>query len=389
MRLFAVIAIVAALCGTSVLFAQSIAVSQPNDYGDSRSWLCRPGRHDACDVDLTTTIVAADGALRRETRRPDPQAPIDCFYVYPTVSTDSTSVSDMNADLAELNVARLQFARFAEQCRLYAPIYRQVTLAAGRLRRAGGAPTNSLGIGYDDVLNAWNYYLQHENQGRGVVLIGHSQGSSILRELIRKEIDGKAVQSRLVSALLLGLTGGLAVPRHQDVGGTFQHVLLCRIPSQTGCVITYSSFRSTVPPPADTLFGKVEDPKMEAACTNPAALEGGEGALHSYFDTAGRTIVKLVPSKPWVLQDRPIATPWVSVPGLLTARCTSNKYATYLEVTVHGDPSDPRADDIPNAYDGPGPNWGLHGMDAEGAMGNLVDLVGRQAKAFLARSKSK
>ena len=204
---FVVTAIVAALCGTSLLFAQSIAGSQPNDYGDSKSWLCRPGRHDACDVDLTTTIVAADGALRRETRRPDPRAPIDCFYVYPTVSTDSTPVSDMNADLAELNVARLQFARFAEQCRLYAPLYRQVTLAAGRLRRAGGAPTNSLGIGYDDVLSAWNYYLQHDNQGRGVVLIGHSQGSTVLKELIRKEIDGKAVQSRLVSALLLGLTG--------------------------------------------------------------------------------------------------------------------------------------------------------------------------------------
>ena len=52
------------LCGTSWL-AQSIAGSQPNDYGNSKSWLCRPGRHDACDVDLTTTIVAADGALKR------------------------------------------------------------------------------------------------------------------------------------------------------------------------------------------------------------------------------------------------------------------------------------------------------------------------------------
>ena len=267
LKSFVVIAIVAALCGTPSVLAQSIAGSQPNDYGDSKSWLCRPGRHDACDVDLTTTIVAADGALKHETGRSDPRAPIDCFYVYPTVSTDATAISDMNADLAELNVARLQFARFSEHCRLYAPLYRQVTLAAGRLRRAGGAAGNSLGIGYDDVLNAWNYYLQHDNRGRGVVLIGHSQGATVLKELIRKEVDGKAVQSRLVSALLIGLSSGLAVPRQQDVGGTFQHVPLCRIPSQTGCVIAYSSFRSTVPPPADTMFGKVDDPNTAAACT--------------------------------------------------------------------------------------------------------------------------
>jgi hypothetical protein len=202
------------------------------------------------------------------------------------VSTDPTPLSDMSADLAELNVARLQFARFAGRCRLFAPLYRQVTLSAVRRWAAGGGPLNILGIGYDDVRNAWNFYLEHENKGRGFVLIGHSQGSVILTELIRNEIDGKDVQSRLVSTLLIGLPG-FAVPRDRDVGGTFQHVPLCRRASQTGCVVTYSSFRSTAPPPADTLFGRVNDPTMRGACTNPAALEGGEGELHSYFDTTG------------------------------------------------------------------------------------------------------
>src|SRR5712692_5322632 len=54
-----------------------------NDYGNGDSWLCRPGRQDACAVDLSTTVVAADGKLKRETWAAHPSAPIDCFYVYP------------------------------------------------------------------------------------------------------------------------------------------------------------------------------------------------------------------------------------------------------------------------------------------------------------------
>ena len=50
----------------------------------------------------------------------------------------------------------------------------------------------------------------------------------------------------------------------------------------------------------------------------------------------------------------------------LTARCVSNEHATYLEVTVHGDPADPRIDDITGDLGAPGQvlaNWGLHLID--------------------------
>ena len=54
----------------------------PNDYADEKNWLCRPGRKgDACDVDLTTTVVAADGTLTREAFTANPKSPIDCFHV--------------------------------------------------------------------------------------------------------------------------------------------------------------------------------------------------------------------------------------------------------------------------------------------------------------------
>jgi hypothetical protein len=365
---------------------------KPNDYSDPKTWLCRPGGKDACAIDHTTTIVAADGKLTRETWAADPKAPIDCFYVYPTVSTDPTPNSDMNADPAETNVIRQQFARFASTCQPYAPMYRQVTLVGlRRMLAPGAAVTLDQGLQYDDVKDAFNYYLQHDNKGRGFVLVAHSQGSFILNRLIREEIDGKPIQSRMLSAILLGTT--IAVPKGKDVGGSFQHVPLCRSASQIGCVMTYASFRSTIPPPANTLFGKVPGANMVAACTNPAALAGGSGELHAYLDKAGRTITSNVPPKPWVTPEQPIDTPFVSVPGLLTAKCSSNENASgYLEVTVNGNPADPRADDITGDI-GAGTtvlaNWGLHLIDVNLAMGNLLDIVGQQTKTYLAKKGTK
>jgi hypothetical protein len=366
--------------------APSEAPPKPNDYSDPKTWLCRPGGKDACAIDHTTTIVAADGKLAKETWSADPNAPIDCFYVYPTISTDPTPNSDMNPDPAELNVIKQQFARFASKCKPYAPMYRQVTLVGLRKMLApGAANTLDTGLQYDDVKDAWNYYLKNDNKGRGVVLVAHSQGSFILNRLIKEEIDGKPVQSKMISAILLGTV--IAVPKGKDVGGSFQHVPLCKSASQIGCVITYASFRSTILPPANSLFGKVTDPNMVAACTNPAALAGGSGELHAYLDRTGRTITSNTPAKPWVTPEQPIDTPFVSVPGLLTAECASNENATgFLKVTVHGDPNDPRVDDIVGDI-GIGANvaanWGLHLIDVNLSMGNLLDIVGQETKTYL------
>ncbi len=371
--------------------AAPAAPPAPNNYADPKTWLCRPGGQDACAIDHTTTVVAADGKLTRETWAANANAPIDCFYVYPTISTDPTPTSDMTADPAETNVIKLQFSRFASVCKPYAPLYRQITLTGLRRALAGGVPNFGSGVQYDDVKDAWNYYLQHDNKGRGVVLVAHSQGSFILTDLIRNEIEGKPVQSRIVSAILLGTT--IAVPKGKDVGGSFKQMPLCKSATQTGCVITFASFRSTVLPPANTLFGKVPGDTMVAACTNPAALAGGSGELKAYLDRTGKTITSTTAAKPWVTPEQPIETPWVSVPGLLTAKCSSNDNASgYLEVTVNGNPNDPRVDDIVGDI-GMGTsvlaNWGLHLIDVNLAMGNLVEIVGQQSKSYLSKKGSK
>ncbi len=76
------------------------------------------------------------------------------------------------------------------------------------------------------------------------------------------------------------------------------------------------------------------------------------------------------------------------MPGLLTAQCKTNENATYLEITVNGDPADPRVDDITGdlgAAAKPLANWGLHLIDVNLAMGNLLDLVDAQSKSYRSR----
>jgi hypothetical protein len=360
-----------------------------NDYSNPDFWLCRPGRQDACAIDLTTTVVGADGKLTRETWAANPNAPIDCFYVYPTVSNDPSPNSDMIPGVEEKRVIEAQFARFASQCRPYAPMYRQVTLTALRAAFTGNPMVADRALAYNDVLDAWNYYLAHDNQGRGVVLIGHSQGANVLTKLIKSEIDGKPVQPQIVSALLIGTN--LPVPQGKDVGGAFQKMALCHSASQTGCVITYATFRANVPPPSNTLFGRVEGEGMMAGCTNPASLGGGSGELHAYLNNRKSFISDAsAEQKPWVTPPQPIDTPFVSVPGLLTAECVADKNGSYLAVTVHGDPTGPRTNEIVGDVVVGGNvlnEWGLHLIDVQVAMGNLVDIVGQESKAYLKTKK--
>ncbi|HEY6968428.1 MAG TPA: DUF3089 domain-containing protein [Candidatus Angelobacter sp.] len=381
---------------TSAPPAQTEAAAKPavakNDYSNGDNWLCRPGRQDACAIDLSTTVISATGKLSHEGWAANPNAPIDCFYVYPTVSTDPTGNSDMTSKPEEKAVIRAQFARFASRCRPYAPLYRQVTLTALRAVLAGKPVPMDRALAYNDVLDAWNYYLEHDNKGRGVVLIGHSQGSLVLTQLIKSEIDGKPIQSKIISALLLGTS--LPVPRGKDVGGAFQHMPLCHAANQTGCVITYASFRATSPPPANSRFGKVSGENMVSACTNPAALGGGSGALHAYLGTHGSEVVSTAEAKPgpWVKPEQPITTPFVSVPGMLTAECVANDSGSYLAVSVHGDPAGPRASDIVGDVVAGGkvlPDWGLHLIDVNLTMGNLLDIVERQSKAYRSTSAKK
>jgi hypothetical protein len=384
----------AALGATAVFAADAPAALPKNDYADPANWLCLPGRaDDACGkADEEATIVLANGTMIHQAFAPDPNAPIDCFYVYPTVSFDRSILSDMNPGQEEIGVVRAQFARFGGRCKTYAPMYRQFTLTALAARQAGkpmqGAVDPKQNV--NDVTDAWNFYLKNYNHGRGVVLIGHSQGSGVLTQLIKSEIDGKPVQKLLISAILMGTR--LAVPKNgSGIGGDFKHIPLCKSPTQLQCAIAYASFRDTVPPPPDAFFGKVQDPKMKAACVNPAALGGGSGAASSYFGNGG-TFGGANFTSEWV-KGQTIATPFVSTPGLVTAECKeTDAGATYLAVTVHSNPDDIRVGDMGGDIKINGQvsaQWGLHLLDHALFMGTLQEIVAQETEAYLKRHPAK
>ena len=339
-------------------------------------WLCKPGlAKNPCLGSLDTTAIDANGAAHpvkaRRARRPE----IDCFYVYPTVSGQPTINANRDIEPEQRAVARQHASRFSQVCRPYAPVYRQLTIAA--IVRPEGIPLAGARLAYRDVRDAWREYLRRHNRGRGVVLIGHSQGTYMLRTLIRREIDGRPkVRRRLVSALLIG--GNVLVSKGRAAGGDFENVPACRAARQTGCVIAYSAFSDI--PSADALFGRVitrfpragGDPaKHEVLCTNPASLDGGAGTLRTLFRT------ERFPGVLGAVADAPPAapTPWAALPGRFTAGCRNEGGASWLHITPA--PGDPR----PTVNQTLGPAWGLHLYDVNLALGDLVEIVRRQARA--------
>jgi hypothetical protein len=340
----------------------------PATAGAKTVWLCKPGlKADPCRPGLDTTRFSPAGERlgTERVRRARPRR-IDCFYVYPTVSDQKTPVATRAIDPELRSIALYQAARYSRDCRIFAPVYRQITLAG----LFSGGVTAAMGErAYADVRAAWRDYLRRHNRGRGFALIGHSQGTSNLRRLIAEEIDDRpAVRRRLVSALLLG--GNVTVREGEDAGGDFERVRACRSPRQLGCVVAFSTYGE--PAPADAAFGRTTTPGLEILCTNPAALGGGAGVLDPIVPRAafapGTTIAGAIAATGF---RRPAAsTPWLAFPGSYSARCASDGSADVLHVTPLA--GAPALTPLPRS-------WGLHTADASIALGNLARLVRRQA----------
>ena len=381
----------AALVGGSTALAQSPATPAPqakNNYDDGATWLCLPGRaDDVCGrSQQDATVVRTDGSIAVEKFRADPKTPIDCFYVYPTVSLDPGGNATMAIEKQEIKVVDQQFARFASVCRTFAPVYRQITLTALRAALSGHPMPTDRELAYNDVKDAWDWYLAHENHGRGVVLIGHSQGSLVLTELVKREIDGKPAQGRVLSVILAGYR--LQVLVGKDVGGDFKSIPLCKAAGQTQCAINFASFRADTPPPANTLFGASGGSGLEAACVNPAALAGGSGALYAYLGSGGESVIADGVAPPaWTNPPKPIATPFVETPGLLSSECVNQGGHNYLAITLHPTAGGARTNSIVGDVVIGGnvrPEWGLHLIDMNLTMGNLLEVVREQGRTYLA-----
>ncbi len=356
----------------TITASTSTAIAPPyvsEIYSDATNWICRGDVADTCDETAPLTEVAADGTLTVEPYEIAVDPPIDCFYVYPTVSDDTTYNSDLVPG-SETGVTKLQAGPFNQVCAVFAPVYRSVT-TSGLFGSTPGNFAEGWDMAYRDVLDAWRHYIANYNQGRPVVILAHSQGSFHVVRLLREEIDPKPEQRALIASAIIAGTSFQVAPG-QDVGGDTQNMPLCRAVGQVGCVITFQTYRDSVPPLPGALFGAPQG-ATASACVNPAALAGGPG----FLDAAA-------PTAPWALTDpdaaAAITTPFLGFPGLITGECKVKDGYSYLAISVNGDPSDPRADDIPG--DG-APNWGLHSLDLSLTQETLIDLVRDQASAFV------
>jgi hypothetical protein len=380
---------VLAVAVTGGAYAQAPDPKIPHaDFSNAALWLCRPDLADnKCKVNLDATVINGNGSTSVEKYKAADNPAIDCFFVYPTVSLDPGWASDWTADKMEIDDIKLQFARFGATCRQFAPIYRQTTLTALRVASGGPQPAGDRlpqGVGgYSDVLDAWNWYMANENKGRGVVLVGHSQGAGVIARLIANEIEGKPAQKQFISGIILG--SAVMVPEGQDVGGTYKSIPLCRAEDQTGCVISYATFRDSNPPPATSNFGKSRG-GMIAACNNPANLKGGQGKPDSYFLSKGFLNGSGGATQPaWATPEPKVDTPFVKTPGLISTSCVRKGDFSYLEMHVDAEPKDTRTDDVGGEVirpTGPDLNWGLHLIDVDVSMGDLVRIVRKQAAAW-------
>jgi hypothetical protein len=342
---------------------EALAAQRPVRATAQTVWLCRPGHSpDPCARSRTaTSVTASDATSTFSTAKTAHAKKFDCFYVYPTVSKEASLNADLAIQSEETDIAQGQASQFSTVCNVWAPMYRQATQAA--LGDGEAFTPEVIATAYNSLLAAWKDYLSHDNHGRPVVFVGHSQGAAMLINLLRTQVDpSPKLRKRLLSAIILG--GNVQVPTGRDVGGSFRHIPTCGSPSQTGCVIAYSSFPSE--PGSDAIVGRpgqgvsvqsdqTRSTGQQVACVNPVTFSSSVGDL--------------VPMYPTVVHEvRGITTPWTVFPSLYSAQCVRKGDASWLQVNrLVAPPRDTRP-----AVTDEGPMWGYHLDDMNLALGNLV-----------------
>lgn len=280
--------------------------SIPGPYADEALWLCKPGiKLDRClELDQTITYVYEDGSMAVFEHEPVVDAPFDCFYVYPTIDfrEEPGNMLDLSDDTPMLRPLYNQAARFTQLCNVYAPKYRQMSIGTYNLENA--FDSEYFQLGYSDVEEAFNQYLL-ENPGRNFVLMGHSQGSHVLLQLLQNRIENDEVlRDRMISALIIGSLGRLEVPPGELSGGTFKNIPLCSHATDTACIVAY-----------DTIAAGEEGERPELLqplpCVNPTLL-GGEPGI------AANTIFNRDEGIPF---PEGVETNWIGYPGLYSAAC--------------------------------------------------------------------
>lgn len=230
------VSIVVILSFSLVSFAQKTTFDEENhpaapDYSLESSWSALPFRKDVADV-----------LPKGETWISDSLKEVDLFYVYPTIYQNGP-LWNASLDMTKLNKkidkypVRLQASVFNASCRVYAPRYRQAVVSVFYNESEDGE--KALDLAYQDVKRAFDYYINHNNNGRPFIIAGHSQGTHHTRRLLREMIDTTELKAQMVAAYLIGFT---------IVDTLYQNLQICEGAEQTGCYVTWMSYREGYSP---------------------------------------------------------------------------------------------------------------------------------------------
>ncbi len=201
-----------------------LSFSEAIDYSLAKNWAVLPGKY---PENMKNYQVQ------------NPQDSIDVFYVYPTLIVSkndkrwNVAIEDSIQQNKVLNTAvHFQASAWASSGNLYVPYYRQAHLRSYSNLENGGK--TALLLAYSDVKAAFEYYLEHYNHGHGIILAGHSQGSTHIAALLHDFFDGKPLQNQLVAAYI----PGIGFDKKQ-----FGTVTFMEHPDEIGGFVTWNTFK--------------------------------------------------------------------------------------------------------------------------------------------------
>ena len=198
------------------------------DYGNLDYWAAHPWKHDPSD--------SVPAPLRNEIR----DSIADVFFLHPTTYTlkrEKKQNADIDDDYinakTDYSTILFQASVFNQQCRVFAPRYRQAHIA-NFFSKDKEKATETFELAYEDLKNAFEYYLKNWNKGRPIIIASHSQGSLLAERLLKEFFEGKPLQKQLVVAYVIGWP----VPKEY-----FTSLNMCADSLQTGCLCSWRTFR--------------------------------------------------------------------------------------------------------------------------------------------------
>ncbi|WP_298465177.1 DUF3089 domain-containing protein [uncultured Erythrobacter sp.] len=243
------------------------------------------------------TLGRPDQLQTTTSRAVDPQeggevADFAVFFVHPTsyLSRDNWNAPiGENADEEAERIARIYVrgmaSPFNAASEIWAPRYRQATMGAFLTDAPEGQ--QAIDAAYEDVKEAYKYFLSSLDADTPIVLAGHSQGSLHLLRLLREEVQGSPVADRLVAAYTIGWP--ISVEHDLPSMG----IAACATPAQTGCILSWSSYAEPADPSSvietyakSTGFDGNPRGDSQILCTNPlTGMFGGSSPASANLGT--------------------------------------------------------------------------------------------------------